>query len=124
MRNFKSGRSRSFREQHNSSRSFGRHRPNGSNGRGGYRNKGAALNPMMFVKKAVDVVEAVYVPVNSFSDFPLDETVQKNILARGFSKPTPVQDQAMLPILEGREDRKSTRLNSSHIPLSRMPSSA
>ena len=29
------------------------------------------------------------------------------------------------PIDEGiREDRKSTRLNSSHIPLSRMPSSA
>ena len=27
-------------------------------------------------------------------------------------------------ILSGPEDRKSTRLNSSHIPLSRMPSSA
>ena len=30
----------------------------------------------------------------------------------------------ILDILEGLEDRKSTRLNSSHIPLSRMPSSA
>ena len=29
-----------------------------------------------------------------------------------------------LPILEVGPDRKSTRLNSSHIPLSRMPSSA
>ena len=27
-------------------------------------------------------------------------------------------------VRESREDRKSTRLNSSHIPLSRMPSSA
>ena len=27
-------------------------------------------------------------------------------------------------VLDGKEDRKSTRLNSSHIPLSRMPSSA
>ena len=29
-----------------------------------------------------------------------------------------------MPGLSGVEDRKSTRLNSSHIPLSRMPSSA
>jgi len=57
----------------------------------------------MFVKKAVDVVEIPYVPVNSFSDFPLDETVKKNILAHGFDKPTPVQDQAIFPILEGKD---------------------
>ena len=29
-----------------------------------------------------------------------------------------------ITITPGKEDRKSTRLNSSHIPLSRMPSSA
>ena len=28
------------------------------------------------------------------------------------------------PFVSGNQDRKSTRLNSSHIPLSRMPSSA
>jgi superfamily II DNA/RNA helicase len=58
---------------------------------------------MMFVKRAVDVVETPYVPVNSFSGFPLDEAVKRNVLARGFDKPTAIQDQAMLPVLEGRD---------------------
>lgn len=57
----------------------------------------------MFVKKAVNFVETPYEPVNSFSDFPLNETVQKNILARGFEKPTPIQDQAILPVTEGKD---------------------
>ena len=40
-------------------------------------------------------------------------------------KPTPVEEKAIKPIAkEVESDRKSTRLNSSHIPLSRMPSSA
>lgn len=56
----------------------------------------------MFVKKAVDVIETPYVPTNSFSDFPLDEAVKKNVLAR-YDKPTAIQDQAMLPVLEGRD---------------------
>jgi len=57
----------------------------------------------MFVRKAIDVVETPYVPVNSFSDFPLDKTVKKNILARGFDTPTAIQDQAILPILQGKD---------------------
>ncbi|HUV42711.1 MAG TPA: DEAD/DEAH box helicase [Patescibacteria group bacterium] len=101
MRNFKRDRSRGFRGQNN--RSFGQYRPNRSGGQGRYRSKGASLNPLMFVKKAIDVVEMPYVPANSFSDFPLDETVKKNILVRGFDKPTAIQDQAILPVLEGRD---------------------
>ncbi len=92
MRNYKHGRSRGFRRPNNK-----------SGGRGRYRNKGSSLNPLMFVKKAADVVETPYVSVNSFAGFPLDETVKKNVLARGFDKPTAIQDQAILPILEGRD---------------------
>ena len=91
MRNFERGRSRGFRGQ------------NRSGGRGGYRNKGASLNPLMFVRKAAETVGTPYEPENSFSDFPLDETVKKNILAHGFDKPTAIQDQAILHILEGRD---------------------
>ena len=61
------------------------------------------MNPLMFVMKAVDVVEGPYVPMNSFSDFPFDETVKKNILTRGYDRPTAIQDKAMFPILEGRD---------------------
>ena len=38
-----------------------------------------------------------------------------------YGSPTPIQQVANITV---PEDRKSTRLNSSHIPLSRMPSSA
>jgi len=57
----------------------------------------------MFVKKAINVAEAPYVSTNSFSDFPLGDIVKKNILARGFDKPTAIQDQAIFPILEGKD---------------------
>jgi len=92
MRNFKRGHYR------------GSHRRNSKfSGRSRYRSKGSSLNPLMFVKKAVDVIEIPYVPVNSFSDFPLNETVKKNILAHGFNEPTAVQDKAILPILKGKD---------------------
>ena len=61
------------------------------------------MNPLMFVRKAHDVVETPYMPLNSFSDFPLNEIVKKNIQARGYDKPTAIQDQAIFPILEGRD---------------------
>ena len=38
--------------------------------------------------------------------------------------PTPTEDTTLVLVARGREDRKSTRLNSSHIQKSRMPSSA
>ena len=92
MRNSRRGHYRGYRGRNNR-----------SSGRSRYRNKGLSLNPLMFVKKAVDVVEIPYVPVNSFSDFPLDKTVKKNVLAHGFNEPTAIQDQAILPILKGRD---------------------
>lgn len=40
---------------------------------------------------------------HSFNDFPIDPKIRENILARGYTKPTPIQDQAIIPILEGRD---------------------
>ena len=75
--------------------------------RSGYQNRpqkrGSSLNPLMFVKKAVNVVETPYIPVNSFSDFPLNKSVKNNIRARGYDKPTAIQDQAMFSVLEGKD---------------------
>jgi superfamily II DNA/RNA helicase len=44
-----------------------------------------------------------YAITHAFSDFPLIPEVQKNIVAKGYICPTPVQDQAIGPILEGRD---------------------
>ena len=44
---------------------------------------------------------------------------------RGYTYNDEMKNQALLHLIQiGLQDRKSTRLNSSHIPLSRMPSSA
>ena len=92
MSKFKRGNSNGFRG-----------RRGGFQNRSRFRNPGLDLNPMMFVRKAENFVETAYVPINSFSDFPIDETVRKNVLSRGYDKPTPIQDQAILPVLEGRD---------------------
>lgn len=104
MRNYSSSRSRGFRGTNN--RSFGQYRPNRPSRFGGknrFRGKGSYINPLMFVKKAIDDVSVPYVATNSFADFPLDETVKKNIKAHGYDTPTAIQDQALLPVLEGKD---------------------
>ncbi len=44
-----------------------------------------------------------YIPANSFADFQISEQLKKNILKRGYSVPTPIQDQAISHILSGRD---------------------
>jgi len=101
MRNFNYSRSRGNSGKNN--RSFGQNRPNKFGRRNKYRNKGASLDPLKFIKKAVDTVEAQYVPVNSFSDFALNEVVKKNVISRGFDAPTAIQDQSIPAMLEGKD---------------------
>ena len=76
----------------------------------------------------------------TFADLNLAPELLRAVEAEGYTEPTPIQEQAIPHVLQGRDllgaaqtgtgktaafvDRKSTRLNSSHIPLSRMPSSA
>ena len=99
MSNFRRGNSRGFGGQ---SRNFGS-QPRRFGGQSRFRSKGPSLNPMMFVMKAVDVVEEVYVPVNNFVDFPFEEGVKQNIVSHGYLKPTAIQDQSINHILEGRD---------------------
>lgn len=47
--------------------------------------------------------EEVFTPKNGFSDFILTEQLKTNILTKNYSIPTPVQDQAIPAILEGRD---------------------
>ncbi len=103
MRNFRRNFSGGRRRPNN--RSFGRSRSNGSASGGNYQrsNKVDLLNPMMFVRRAVESIQPTYQPDNNFNDFPLDGTVKNNLFSRGFEKPTAIQDQAILPIIQGRD---------------------
>jgi len=68
------------------------------------RDQGAYINPERFINKAlVQADQADFVPQHQFKDFPLEERLQLNIKARGYTDPTPIQDAAIQPILEGKD---------------------
>ena len=68
----------------------------------------------------------------NFSELGLVPELLRAVAEKGYDTPTPIQAKAIPAVLSGRDvlagaqtgDRKSTRLNSSHRSLSRMPSSA
>jgi superfamily II DNA/RNA helicase len=62
------------------------------------------IDEKLFINKAV-VTEKVdeYVPVNNFVDFQVADALRDNIIAKGFTKPSPIQDQAIPVALTGRD---------------------
>lgn len=62
------------------------------------------IDPSMYVKKAQEFqnIEDTQT-IHNFSDFNLNPILEKNILSKGYTKPTLIQDQAITPIIEGRD---------------------
>lgn len=76
--------------------------------RRGHRQNGPrrvkTFDPSFVVQKAVGAQkEEEYVPIHSFSDFDVEPRLKSNISARGFTKPTPIQDKAIPELLNGRD---------------------
>ncbi len=62
------------------------------------------FNPSDFIKKVEkQAASAVYVPKHAFTDFLIEEQIKKNIIKRGYTAPTPIQDQAIPLLLEGKD---------------------
>jgi superfamily II DNA/RNA helicase len=82
------------------------HSSSGSN-RNNNRSSGRVIkkfNPSNFIKKVEEQVQAaVYVPKHAFSDFLIEEQIKKNIIKRGYTTPTPIQDQTIPLLLEGKD---------------------
>ncbi len=58
----------------------------------------------IFIKRAAQTSPVeTYVPHNRFIDFEISETIKRNILKRGYTHPTPIQDKAIQPILDGKD---------------------
>ncbi len=93
--------------------SFSRPKPKGPSSRGsaprGPSTRGAQRNapkfdPSIFMKKVEEQTAAqAYVPKNLFSDFLIQDVLKKNIAKKGYTAPTPIQDQTIPVILEGRD---------------------
>ncbi len=86
--------------------SFGRYGTPRTNARPARRNNySATIHPGRFVNQAVASRSAIVPPVieHRFTDFGLAAPLLKNILAHGYSTPTPIQDQAMPLVMDGRD---------------------
>lgn len=87
---------------HNQHRRFGR--PGARFGRNKRPSFAQKINTSLFIKKAQPVVKIEEeVTVNNFSDFGFDPVLYRNIQAKGFSKPTPIQDQVITEVSKGRD---------------------
>lgn len=74
----------------------------GGNNFGGRRIK--TFDPSQIVNLPPAVVETKeYVVARQFSDFQISDALKRNISSKGYKTPTPIQDQAIPPILEGRD---------------------
>jgi len=91
-------RPRSFGNSSNKSRFSGGR----TFGRGARNNK--TFDPSHLVKKAeIKVEEETFIPVHTFSDFAFNSQLYANIEKRGYLTPTPIQDQAIPYLMEGRD---------------------
>lgn len=90
------------RSQNNGNQNRFNTRP--QNGAANMKGKLSARDSHLFIKKASEVTtEQTYTPHNSFADFAINEILKQNILKRGYSHPTPIQDKAIQPILDGKD---------------------
>ncbi len=68
------------------------------------RFRGSYISPDKFINKGVVLQsQAPYTPTHQFSDFGLDGALLRNVRAHNYQTPTPIQDQAIVPISEGRD---------------------
>ncbi len=83
--------------------SFNRGRPGGRSG-GSRGSSKKYINPTKFINKAVAKAEEVpYVSEHTFADFAFAEQLKNNIIRKGYIKTTSIQDQAIQPILDGKD---------------------
>ena len=86
--------------------SFGSRKSGGSHdiGRAGKKRFGGErIDFSRFVKKAQTIKEIPYVSKHTFSDFPFNPQLYKNIAKSGYINPRPIQDQAIPSVLAGKD---------------------
>jgi len=91
-----------------SARPAGRFKKDFSPRNGGKRDFGSFGNTeneiSKFTNKAVAVgKEQVFIPEHKFSDFDINDHLKKNIIARGYELPTPIQDKTISHALLGKD---------------------
>ncbi len=80
----------------------------GGGGNRGRSRQQSSFNPSRLIQAAasepiLESVKPAYIPKNKFVDFNVCEPLKQNIIDRGYETPTPIQDQIINHILEGRD---------------------
>ncbi len=62
------------------------------------------FDPSLFIKKVEEkTATEAYKPVHAFTDFAIADQIKANITAKGYTTPTPIQDQVIPLILDGKD---------------------
>lgn len=62
------------------------------------------FDPSLFMKKVEEQSKAgAYIPKNTFSDFAIEDQIKSNIISKGYEIPTPIQDQVIPILLQGKD---------------------
>jgi len=63
------------------------------------------FDPSNLVKDSQTTINETtpYTPTHTFESFKINDTLKKNILSKGYTMPTPIQDQTIPHILEGKD---------------------
>ncbi len=97
----------SFMPSRNARPSFGARRPSfrsGSGSRSGRGRFGESIDVSKFICKPSGTVEAkTEVIKNSFADFNMSKEIQKNLEHKKYVTPTPIQDQSINHIIDGKD---------------------
>jgi superfamily II DNA/RNA helicase len=78
-------------------------RSGGNRGGGGGRGGKENVHFSRFIKVATPSEQAAYQPQNAFGDFAIHELIKKNIIDKGLTTPSPIQDQAIPAALLGQD---------------------
>jgi ATP-dependent RNA helicase RhlE len=78
-------------------------RRSNNNRSSGNKRRGEYINPARFVAVAKPTQAVDYAPNHLFKDFEVDPVIQRNLAAKGFVTPSPIQDQTIPLALSGRD---------------------
>lgn len=82
---------------------FKKRRYNSSTKPRGVKGRGQYIDPAKFVKVAKPVAAEEYTPQHQFSDFDVAPLIKKNLEEKGFKTPSPIQDQVIPVVLDGKD---------------------
>lgn len=83
----------------------------GRGGRGGKMGREESINPSMFINRTSDnpnddanaKAAAMHPIKHSFMDFEIDDRLKRAVVFKGYTTPSPIQDQSIPLILDGRD---------------------